>query len=60
MKWFMLAIGILSIGATVAMYFIGSNSSHLSELLRYVYYPLPLAAIGLGSFFRMGKKNITK
>ncbi|MFZ1263082.1 MAG: hypothetical protein WAT34_06180 [Chitinophagaceae bacterium] len=38
-------IGILAIIASVVMYRIGKNSSHLSELKDFWWYPLPLAAI---------------
>ena len=38
-------IGILAILASVVMYWMGKNSSHLSELSNYWWYPLPLALI---------------
>ena len=40
-------IGVLSLVASVAMYMIGKNSSHLSELKDFWWMPLPLAAICL-------------
>ena len=58
MKWFMLIIGVLSLVASGVMYYMGSHSSHVDELLHFYWYPLPLAAIGLGAFFRMNKKPV--
>lgn len=40
-------IGVLSVIASIAMYVIGGNSSHLSELKDFWWAPLPLAAICL-------------
>jgi hypothetical protein len=40
-------LGVLCIVASAAMYFIGKNSSHLSELSDFWWIPLPLAAIAL-------------
>ena len=40
-------LGVLCIVASVAMYMIGKNSSHLSELKDFWWMPLPLAAIAL-------------
>jgi hypothetical protein len=41
------ALGLLCIVASVAMYMIGKNSSHLSELKDFWWVPLPLGAISL-------------
>ena len=38
-------IGILAVIASVVMYKMGKNSSHLSELKNFWWYPLPLAVI---------------
>ena len=40
-------LGVLCIVASIAMYMIGKNSSHLSELKDFWWVPLPLAAIAL-------------
>ena len=40
-------IGLLAIIASVAMYVIGGNSSHMSELKDFWWMPLPVAAICL-------------
>ena len=40
-------LGVLCIAASVAMYMIGKNSSHLSELKDFWWMPLPLGAIAL-------------
>jgi hypothetical protein len=38
-------LGVLCIVASVVMYFIGKESSHLSELKEFWWIPLPLAAL---------------
>ena len=40
-------IGILAVIASIAMYVIGGNSSHLTELKDYWWAPLIVAAISL-------------
>ena len=40
-------IGILALIASIAMYVVGGNSSHLSELKDFWWMPLILAAICL-------------
>ena len=40
-------LGVLCIVASVAMYFIGKESSHLSELQDFWWIPLPLGALAL-------------
>lgn len=42
-----MVIGILAVTASVAMYVIGKDSSHLSELKDYWWAPLPVALICL-------------
>ena len=39
------AIGVLAVLAAIVMFFMGKNSSHLSELKDFWWYPLPLAVI---------------
>lgn len=56
-KWIYLIIALLSLGASVAMYVIGSNSSHVDELLNYFWYPLILSVITIIGFFTAGKKQ---
>jgi hypothetical protein len=38
-------IGLLAIVASVVMYWMGKNSSHLTELRNFWWYPLPLAVV---------------
>jgi len=38
-------LGVLCIIASIAMYMIGKNSSHLSELKDFWWMPLPLGAL---------------
>lgn len=38
-------IGILAVIASIVMYKVGKNSSHLSELKDFWWYPLPLAVL---------------
>ncbi len=38
-------IGVLAIIAAAVMYIMGRNSSHLSELKDFWWYPLPVAVI---------------
>ena len=38
-------LGVLCLVASIAMYMVGKNSSHLSELKDFWWMPLPLAAI---------------
>jgi hypothetical protein len=40
-------IGVVCIVASIAMYMIGKESSHLSELEEFWWIPLPLAALAL-------------
>jgi len=46
-KTLFLILGVLCIGASIAMYMIGKNSGHLSELKDFWWVPLPLGAISL-------------
>lgn len=45
-------LGVLTLGATVAMYVIGSDSTHLSELKDYFWVPIPLGFILLALGFK--------
>lgn len=38
-------IGVLAVIASIAMYMVGKDSSHLSELKEFWWAPLPLALI---------------
>ncbi len=38
-------VGLLAVIASIVMYRMGKNSSHLSELKDFWWYPLPLAVI---------------
>jgi hypothetical protein len=40
-------LGVLCLVASAAMYFIGKESSHLSELSDFWWIPLPLGALAL-------------
>jgi len=40
-------LGTLCIAASMLMYLVGKNSSHLSELSDFWWIPLPLAALAL-------------
>jgi hypothetical protein len=40
-------LGVLCIAASIGMYMVGKNSSHLSELKDFWWIPLPLGAICL-------------
>lgn len=42
-----LVVGLLALLAAAIMYFVGKDSSHLSELYDMFWVPLPLAAISL-------------
>lgn len=47
MKVFLFILASLCIIAAVAMYIIGNDSSHLSELKDFWYVPLPLGLFAL-------------
>ncbi|MFN8242877.1 MAG: hypothetical protein U0X40_02380 [Ferruginibacter sp.] len=49
-------LGGLCIVASIAMYMIGSNSGHLTELKDFFWVPLPLGAILLLLASRSGKQ----
>jgi len=40
-------LGVLCLIASAAMYFIGKQSSHLSELSDFWWIPLPIGALAL-------------
>lgn len=44
-KIFFGIVGLLAVIASIVMYRMGKNSSHLSELKNFWWYPLPLAVI---------------
>jgi hypothetical protein len=46
-KTLFVALGVVCLAASAAMYFIGKNSIHLSELKDFWWIPLPLAALAL-------------
>lgn len=46
-KMLFYVIGVLCIVASILMYTVGKNSSHLSELYDFWWIPLPLAALSL-------------
>ena len=52
MKVFLIILAIVCIGAAIAMYIIGNDSSHLSELKDFWYIPLPLGLFALIGAFR--------
>lgn len=47
MKAFLFSLAALCIVASVVMYVVGSDSTHLSELKDFWYVPLPLALVAL-------------
>lgn len=51
-KLFFWIFGIICLIAAIAMYIIGSNSSHLSELADFFYIPIPLGIISIMLGFR--------
>ena len=53
-KKFLSVLGSLCIIASALMYFIGKDSSHLSELKDYWWIPLPLAVL---CFLIAGRKK---
>lgn len=52
MKVFLIILAVLCIAASVVMYIVGSDSSHLSELKDFWYVPLPLAVVALLGAFK--------
>ena len=50
-------IGVLAVIASIVMYRMGKNSSHLSELKDFWWYPLPLAVICFLIAAAPGKKT---
>ncbi len=51
-RTFSIILMILGFGGAGAMYYFGSRSSNLSELLDYFYYALPIGGYGLYGLFR--------
>ena len=60
MKIFLIILSILCVGASIAMYIIGNDSSHLSELKDFWYVPLPLGLFALIGAFRSSSKSWEK
>ncbi|MBK9190774.1 MAG: hypothetical protein IPM77_04250 [Crocinitomicaceae bacterium] len=54
-KSILIIVAILAFGASVAMYFIGKDSSHLSELYDVFWIPLPLGVLSLVAAMRIKK-----
>jgi len=50
-------LAVLCLIASISMYMLGKNSSHLSELKDFWWMPLPLAAIFLLLSSRASKQN---
>ena len=50
-------VGGLLIGLSAAMYVIGGESGHLTELRDFFFAPLPFAAIAFGISTKLGKQN---
>jgi len=46
-KAFFLVVALLAVVAAIVMNVVGKNSSHMSELKDFWWYPLPLAALCL-------------
>ena len=57
MKVFLIILAVLCFGASIAMYIIGNDSSHLSELKDFWFIPLPLGTFALIGAFRKTKKT---
>lgn len=47
MKPFLIILFVLCVAASIAMYVIGNNSGHLSELADFWYVPIPLGLVAL-------------
>ncbi len=56
-KAFFLVVALLAVVAAVVMYVVGKDSSHLSELKDFWWYPLPLAALCLLAAMAGKKEN---
>ncbi|MCZ8155352.1 MAG: hypothetical protein O9264_04470 [Leptospira sp.] len=46
-KTLLLVIAVISFLASISMYLIGDNSSHLSELKDFFWTPIPLGILAL-------------
>lgn len=55
MKSGLLTLGIFAILASLGMYVVGSNSTHISELKDFFWVPLPLAVLLIAAAF--GKQS---
>jgi hypothetical protein len=47
MRGLLLALGLACFAASIGMYVVGSDSSHLSELADLFWIPLPLGVVAL-------------
>ena len=45
-------LAVIAFLAAGIMYYLGSESSHLSELMDFYYYPIPLGVLGLIGAFK--------
>ncbi len=59
MKGLLIALGLACFVASIGMYVVGSDSSHLSELADFFWVPLPLGVVTLlaGAFRGATKKT---
>lgn len=44
-KGLLIALAIICVAASITMYIVGNDSSHLSELKDFWYVPLPLGLV---------------
>jgi hypothetical protein len=51
-KTLLIIIAVLAFVAAGVMFYLGNDSGHLSELLDFWFYPLPLGVISLIGAFR--------
>ncbi|MES2836494.1 MAG: hypothetical protein V4667_03140 [Bacteroidota bacterium] len=51
-KLFFWIFGVICLIASIAMFVIGTNSGHLSELADFFYVPIPLGIISIMLGFR--------
>ncbi len=57
MKNFFLILGILSVVASLTMYYVGNSNSALTELRDLFFIPLPLALISFIIVFTKSKSK---
>ena len=56
-KAFFLVVALLAVVAAIVMNVVGKNSSHMSELKDFWWYPLPLAALCILAAMAGKKEN---